>query len=253
MKKVIALHASRRKMNTYGLLVQIRELLKEQDAEVEIVPLYDLELKDCLGCEQCIRRDRCALDDGAEELMEKLSGADGIILSSPVYLQQVSGKMKSFIDRTCRWFHRPALAGKPVLCVATTKGSGLKLTLDYLENVAMQWGGMPAGRVGRSVRNADRPVKASELKRFAELLKDPAKYRPPLTALMDFEVQKVLAGRLEGLDGQFWEEKGWNPLPYYFPCRVGALQGGATRLVGDVIRKKVAGVKRPENSDAANP
>jgi multimeric flavodoxin WrbA len=41
------------------------------------------------------------------------------ILSSPIYMGGVSGKLKVFIDRTRKWFHRPELIGKPVLFAAT--------------------------------------------------------------------------------------------------------------------------------------
>ena len=103
MKKVVALHASRRKVNKYKLLLQLQQDLAGYDIEVEILSLYDYNLKDCIGCEKCILRGECIHQDDAQLLMDKMAAADGIILSSPVYLKQVSGKLKGFIDRTCKW------------------------------------------------------------------------------------------------------------------------------------------------------
>lgn len=239
MKKVIALHSSKRKMNTYGILLQIKELLAKRDIDVEIISLYETELKDCLGCEHCVLKDSCVLDDDADALMEKLKNADGIILSSPVYLQQVSGKMKSFIDRTCKWFHRPVLYGKPILCLATTKGSGLKLTLDYLENVVLQWGAMPAGRIGRTIRNAKKPLDERELDKFVLLMNEPQKFSPNFSALMDFEVQKVLADKIVGLDEKYWTDMGWYDMSYYIPCRVNRLKAWIAKKIGNGIRKRM--------------
>lgn len=239
MKKIIALHASKRKMNTYKLLVQIKALLTEDNADVEIISLYDLDIKDCIGCEHCISKDNCVLNDDVAMLMEKISEADGIIISSPVYLQQVSGKMKTFIDRTCKWFHRPILYAKPILSVATTKGSGLRASLSYLDSVSAQWGAMSGGCVGRTIRNIDTSVNKKELLAFVKLLHEPKNYNPSLGSLISFEVQKVLSQHLIGLDTMYWKEKGWITKPYYFACKINFVKGIIASLVGATIRRGV--------------
>ena len=240
MKKVVALHASRRKVNTYKLLLQLQQDLTGQDIEVEILSLYDYNLKDCIGCEKCILRGECIHLDDSQLLMDKMAAADGIILSSPVYLKQVSGKLKGFIDRTCKWYHRPVLYGKPVLCVATTKGSGLKSTLSYLQSVAIQWGAMPAGRIGRSIRNIDSVVTKKELSEFAWLLNAPQKYRPALNTLIEFEVQKALAKYIGGLDESYWKEKGWDTKVYFTQCSPNRLKCFISRMFGAILQRGMA-------------
>lgn len=113
------------------------------------------------------------LPDDTASIMQQLREADGIILASPVYLQQFSGQIKTFIDRTCVWYHHPILTGKPVFAVATTKGSGLRKTLFYLESMAVQWGAIPAGRVGRSIFTQDQPVSEKEVTKLIQLLQRP--------------------------------------------------------------------------------
>ncbi|MEA4964632.1 MAG: flavodoxin family protein [Oscillospiraceae bacterium] len=237
MKKVIALHASKRKRNTYNLLVQIQQELARNDVEVEIISLYDYKIQSCFGCETCIIHDNCIHNDDVELLMNKMMAADGIILSSPVYLQQVSGTLKSLIDRTCKWYHRPALYGKPVLCVATTKGSGLKSTLSYLQSVAVQWGAMPIGGIGRTIRNSKVPVSKKELSGFLKLLQVPESYRPPLNSLINFEVQKALAKHLNGLDTCYWSERGWDGKPYYFACSTNGFKCVISRAFGAILQR----------------
>lgn len=128
--------------------------------------------------------------------------------------------MKTFIDRTCVWYHRSVLAGKPVLAATTTKGSGLRKTLSYLESMAVQWGAIPAGRVGRSIFTQDQPVSEKELKKLIRLLQSPQKYTPTLSQLVNFEVQKAMALSLTELDREYWEAQHWNDQPYFYPCRV---------------------------------
>jgi len=45
-------------------------------------------------------------------------------------------------------------------------------------------------------------------------------YKPSLNSLINFQVQKVLAYKLIGLDIEYWKEKGWNVHAYYFKCRI---------------------------------
>lgn len=230
--------------------MQIQALLAQNGTQLEIVELYQYDIRDCAGCDACVLTDRCPLKDDVPALMEKLASADGVILASPVYLQQVSGKMKTFFDRTCRWYHRPVLAGKPVLCVATTKGSGLKATLSYLKNVAAQWGAVPAGTVGRTIFDLAKPVTPGEIARFSLLLEAPERYAPTLRQLIGFEVQKSLAQYLNGLDSAYWREKQWLDRPYFYPCRVSPLRRAVSGTVGRAMRRGMARGTPPAVSSA---
>lgn len=220
MRRVIAINSSNRKMNTYDIISQLKEILKNSDIHVEIINLFEYDIKACIGCEHCLVKGGCVLKDDTLSIMEKIKLSDGLILTSPVYMENVSGKLKTFVDRTCSWFHRPEIYGKPVLVIATTKGSGLKPTLKYLERVVIQWGGFNVGKIGRSIRNIDNKVKVSECENFIKHLKMKKKnYKPSLNALINFQVQRVLAYKLIGLDSEYWKEKGWNDDVYYFKCR----------------------------------
>ena len=148
MKKVLVINGSARKGRTYQLLKNIVEKLPY---ESEIVNLKDFNINECLGCEVCIKKDYCVIKDKAELLMNKIKKADGLIIGTPVYIENVSGLLKKFLDRTCRWYHRPPLIGKPVLLVATTAGSSLNFVLRYLENITTTWGMVQGGKIGRRI------------------------------------------------------------------------------------------------------
>lgn len=236
MYKIIAINSSKRKMNTYGVIEQIKEMLKNNNINVEVINLFDYDIKLCIGCENCLIKGNCVFKDDVSEIMDKIKTSDGVILTSPVYMENVSGILKIFLDRTCKWFHRPELFGKPILVIATTKGSGLKSTLKYLERVVIQWGGFNAGTIGRSIRNIDHKVEIMEVKKFiGHIEMDKKQYKPSFNALIHFQVQKVLAKKVGYLDRKYWEEKDWNNKVYYFKCKVNPIKKLAVKNFGSLL------------------
>lgn len=228
MLNVLAINSSKRKMNTYGLILKVQEVLSREDISVEIINLFDYDIKTCIGCEVCLIKGECIFKDDVSQIMEKIKMSDGVILTSPVYMENVSGMLKVFLDRTCRWFHRPELYGKPILVIATTKGSGLKSTIKYLERVVIQWGGFNSGKITRNIGNIENEIKTIEVKTFIDnIKKDKSLYKPSLNALIQFQVQKVLAKKVGYLDSEYWSEKDWNKEIYYFKCKINPF----TRLI----------------------
>ncbi len=237
MKEVLMIHGGRRKQNTYAVLMQVKKILEAADVHVRFVSLHDYVIGDCIGCEECMTGGTCGEHDDIAGLLGEMKRTDGIILSSPVYLRQVSGRMKSFIDRTCCWFHCPPLANKPILAVSTTMGSGLKDTLIYLESVAEQWGAMQAGTIGRDIRTMNHPVEASEVACFLELLNNPKSYKPTLKNLINFQVQKALALHVLTQDKPYWEKRNWTEEDYYQEARISPIKRFIAKRIGRSIQK----------------
>lgn len=102
--KVIAFNGSPRKDgNTVILVNHVFEELEQEGIETELVHLADRVIRGCIACEKCAgtRDRRCAVKhDAANDYIEKMVEADGIILGSPVYFQDVTSEMKALIDRT---------------------------------------------------------------------------------------------------------------------------------------------------------
>lgn len=242
MPNIIAINSSKRKMNTYGIIKQVREILDHNHIKVEIINLFDYNINPCIGCEKCLIKGDCLFNDDALYIMDKINSSDGVILTSPVYMENVSGMLKLFLDRTCKWFHRPELYGKPILVIATTKGSGLKSTIKYLKKVVIQWGGFNVGQIGRSIRNINHEVEIAEVDKFINHIKmDKSQYKPPLNALIHFQVQKVLAKKIGYLDSKYWEEKGWNDKVYYFESRINPIKKLIVKSFGSFLDKRVNG------------
>jgi len=102
--KVVAFNGSPRKDGNTSILIRymFNEIVKE-GIETELVHLSYKTIHGCIACEKCAQNkdQRCAVkDDSANEYIEKMLGADGIILGSPVYFQGMTPEMKALIDRT---------------------------------------------------------------------------------------------------------------------------------------------------------
>lgn len=102
--KLIAINGSpRNNWNTGKLLDKVLEGAKSENAELELVNLYDLEYQGCVSCFHCKRKDKkhgkCAMKDDLTPILEKLKEVDAIIFGSPIYFSAVSSGMSAFLER----------------------------------------------------------------------------------------------------------------------------------------------------------
>lgn len=107
--KIYAINGSPRKNNNTATLLKkaldgVKEAAKNKEIETEIINLYDLNYTGCKSCFSCKKiggksYGKCALKDDIQEVLEKLSQADGIIFGSPVYMGNITGELKSFLER----------------------------------------------------------------------------------------------------------------------------------------------------------
>ena len=102
--KVIAINGSARKgWNTHTLLQKALDGAAAKGAQTEMINLYDLDYKGCLGCLGCKRKGgevgRCAVKDGLRPVFDKIAECNALILGSPIYIGEVTGEMRSFYER----------------------------------------------------------------------------------------------------------------------------------------------------------
>lgn len=105
--KFFAINGSNRnKGNTSKLLNEslcgIKEIIP--DAKTEYINLYDIPFNGCNSCFECKRINgknygKCAYKDDFKPVLDEIVQADGIILGSPVYFGDVTGNMRSFLER----------------------------------------------------------------------------------------------------------------------------------------------------------
>ena len=101
--KVIGFNGSPRKDGNTGILItKVFHELEKEGIETELIQLSHKRIHGCIACYKCLENkdQRCAVnDDAANEYIEKVSGAEGVVLGSPVYFMDVTPEMKALIDR----------------------------------------------------------------------------------------------------------------------------------------------------------
>lgn len=67
----------------------------------EFIKLSEYKIEPCKACQDCRGAGKCLIDDDMQKIIiPKLLKSDGIVLGSPVYFNNVSAQMKTFMDRT---------------------------------------------------------------------------------------------------------------------------------------------------------
>ncbi len=80
--------------------------LAEEGIACEALHLDDYKFLFCKSCEACHKKIlACPLHDDAMALLQKTLEADGILLVSPNYINQVTGSLKVFFDRSAHFIH----------------------------------------------------------------------------------------------------------------------------------------------------
>lgn len=102
---VIAINGSPRKtMNTSTLLNAAIQEIETSGKTVQSYNLYDLTYKGCYSCFACKKTaepsyGKCAIGDDLKPIFEKIKECSALILATPIYYRDVTGQMRSFIER----------------------------------------------------------------------------------------------------------------------------------------------------------
>lgn len=100
-KKVLILSTSlRRGSNSGALADQFARGAREAGHEVEKISLTGKEIQFCRGCLACQKTNRCVIHDDADQIVqEKILSADVLAFATPIYYYEMSGQMKTLLDR----------------------------------------------------------------------------------------------------------------------------------------------------------
>ena len=131
--------------STSLMIEMLRPTLAQEGFELEVIQLADLEIRYCTGCGFCMEKGKCWIDDDHRQVTEKLLAAQGIILASPVYFFSVTGQMKTFLDRSLAYGHKPRSTWKPGLAVCVSAGLGETDVASYLGFLLRIFGAFPVG------------------------------------------------------------------------------------------------------------
>jgi multimeric flavodoxin WrbA len=82
------------------LVEKALSVCRERGCETEFVSLASLKIGFCTSCGSCRKSFTCSIKDDVFPILEKMRDADALIVGTPTYFAQVSGRLKAFFDRT---------------------------------------------------------------------------------------------------------------------------------------------------------
>jgi multimeric flavodoxin WrbA len=257
MKLLLINSSARTNGNTGRVMALFEESMNKQAMEAGIalelvrVNLSLLNLAHCLGCRACFDRGEaaCPRKDDLLALREQMLCADGYLIASPVYVEDVNGTMKTLIDRMAFTSHRPALYGKTALLFVTSGIGASNHALHTMRTAFGTWG----IRVTRGMKfrlgalSAQQEVCAKyddKIRRaataFLRVLRQ-TPYRPSFYSLLAFTVQQSYWRKHVEVQGtydyQFWNKSGWldRGRVYYDASVVHSCKVYAARALGKCV------------------
>ena len=100
MKNILVITTSlRRNSNSAILASAFARGAAEAGHHVETVSLAEAKIGFCRGCLACQKAGRCVIDDDAAAIAEKMEHADVLVFATPIYYYEMSGQMKTLLDR----------------------------------------------------------------------------------------------------------------------------------------------------------
>ena len=136
MKTIMIIDGGPRKnMNTAQMLQKVAEGAQSVSEEIEVktVRLYDLDYKGCMSCMACKIKGKasnvCKFKDALTPVLEEIAQADGLVMGSPIYFGDVTGQMRTFLERLAfPWlsyndYSMTAPKKMPVILIETMNGT----------------------------------------------------------------------------------------------------------------------------------
>lgn len=100
MKKILIISTSlRNNSNSFLLAEEFKKGAESVGNNVELVSLKDKTIAFCKGCLACQKIGHCVIKDDADLITEKMEQAEVIVWATPIYYYEMSGQMKTMIDR----------------------------------------------------------------------------------------------------------------------------------------------------------
>jgi multimeric flavodoxin WrbA len=256
--KILAINGSyRKKGNTARILEmvasQMRSLVSKNGEllDFEVIHLGRLEIQPCRGCRVCFDHgeNKCPLKDDILTIREKMQAADGLIISTPVYVNDVSGIVKTWLDRLAFVCHRPEFIGKPAYVIATTGLGTSSHALKTLHMALSTWGfslvGQASFKMGALMvkERVEAQFKAQTqkiAKKFFAALTCEKQVNPSFISLMTFRIQQGFWSRNSRpgtVDYEYWQNQGWThpQRDYYFTHNASRIKVHFARMVGALL------------------
>jgi len=99
MKVLLISGSPKPKGNTALLIEECAKVIEEHGVSTEIISFAGMKIESCIACRKCATTGKCGLDDGLNEIIDKVRAADGLIVGSPVYFAGARGDVMCALQR----------------------------------------------------------------------------------------------------------------------------------------------------------
>lgn len=94
--EILTITGTKRKGNS---LLAARYISKKLNADLGILNVVDLKIEPCKACYACLFGQECMIEDDVKTVFERIKDSDAVLLISPVYWLDLTGKVKMLLDR----------------------------------------------------------------------------------------------------------------------------------------------------------
>jgi multimeric flavodoxin WrbA len=236
------------------LQARLQSVAKDNHEPLVLDKLYlgHINIEPCRGCRTCFDRGEefCPIKDDMAEIKGRMKAADALVLAGPVYVDDVNGIMKNWIDRLAHVCHRPEFAGKSAYLVTTVGSTRTGHALRTMDTALRTWGFYIIGKAGfkthaRMDRDQIEKLYGARLTAIAENIflniKGEHYKEVSFVSLMMFKIQQLgwdKANR-DSIDYQYWQGKGWldGKQKFFIKPKSNGLKIAAARITGAIIAK----------------
>ena len=100
--KTLIFNGSPRANGNTALLVE--KLVNALNGENNIVNAYRCNISPCIDCRFCWENDGCAIHDEMQEVYSYIQKCDNIVIASPIYFSELTGRLLDVGSRLQRYF-----------------------------------------------------------------------------------------------------------------------------------------------------
>lgn len=228
--KICIIHGSPRKGNTHRATQIFKEQLKK-NGDIEFTEFFlpkDMP-NFCCGCYNCFDNgeDKCPHAQYTQPIANAIREADGIILTSPVYVLAESGAIKALLDHYGYLYmaHRPMeeMFSKVAMVISTTAGTGTNHAIKTISRTLNWWGIKRIYKCGFTIpAKSWNEMKISRQQRFEKILSQKANkfyktvekrkqlHSRIFTKFIFSIMKKMMSGYQDDHpDKAYWVKKGW--------------------------------------------
>ena len=129
--------------NSEILLNAALEPFIEAEWEITKILLSEKRIEPCIGCDSCVEKNVCYINDDMNEIYNAYENCDAIIISAPAYWRNVPAQLKAVIDRTYG-SKNGTLKGKlgGAIAVGRGQGGGQAIVINIIYNFYLSAGAL---------------------------------------------------------------------------------------------------------------